>query len=54
MSGFEFGVKNQPTSSSKQQFIIIIIINGTSSSSTGYDFLGLKTGVLDYRSIEMK
>ncbi|KAJ0700161.1 putative transcription factor MYB-HB-like family [Helianthus annuus] len=29
-------------------------INGTSSSSTGYDFLGLKTGVLDYRSIEMK
>ncbi|KAA8535994.1 hypothetical protein F0562_028472 [Nyssa sinensis] len=29
-------------------------INGTSSSDTGYDFLGLKTGVLDYRSLEMK
>ncbi|KVH96533.1 hypothetical protein Ccrd_001398 [Cynara cardunculus var. scolymus] len=30
-------------------------LNGTSSSSpSGYDFLGLKTGVLDYRSIEMK
>ncbi|KAA8546101.1 hypothetical protein F0562_020448 [Nyssa sinensis] len=28
--------------------------NGPSSSSTGYDFLGLKTGVLDYRSLEMK
>ncbi|KAK9070875.1 hypothetical protein SSX86_009443 [Deinandra increscens subsp. villosa] len=29
-------------------------VKGTSSSSTGYDFLGLKTGVLDYRSLEMK
>ncbi|KAI3774290.1 hypothetical protein L1987_48839 [Smallanthus sonchifolius] len=29
-------------------------LHGTSSSSTGYDFLGLKTGVLDYRSIKMK
>ncbi|KAI3718309.1 hypothetical protein L6452_19173 [Arctium lappa] len=30
-------------------------LNGTSSSSpAGYDFLGLKTAVLDYRSIEMK
>ncbi|KAI3765714.1 hypothetical protein L2E82_15756 [Cichorium intybus] len=29
-------------------------LNVTSSSSTGYDFLGLKTGVLDYRSLEMK
>ncbi|XP_058189597.1 myb-related protein 308-like [Rhododendron vialii] len=30
--------------------------NGTSSSSssTGYDFLGLESGVLDYRSLEMK
>ena len=28
--------------------------NGTSSSSTGYDFLGLKSGLLDYRSLEMK
>lgn len=28
--------------------------HGTSSSSTGYDFLGLKSGVLDYRSLEMK
>ncbi|CAK9139601.1 unnamed protein product [Ilex paraguariensis] len=28
--------------------------NGTSSSGTGYDFLGLKNGVLDYRSLEMK
>ncbi|KAL2476965.1 Transcription repressor MYB4 [Forsythia ovata] len=25
-----------------------------SSSNSGYDFLGLKTGVLDYRSLEMK
>ncbi|PIN04853.1 Transcription factor, Myb superfamily [Handroanthus impetiginosus] len=25
-----------------------------SSSSSGYDFIGLKTGVLDYRSLEMK
>ncbi|KAK4424058.1 Myb-related protein [Sesamum alatum] len=30
-----------------------IIISGSSSNS-GYDFLGLKTGVLDYRSLEMK
>lgn len=30
-------------------------LNGTNSSSpAGYDFLGLKKGVLDYRSIEMK
>ncbi|KAL4585033.1 hypothetical protein LXL04_009646 [Taraxacum kok-saghyz] len=29
-------------------------LNSTSSSSTGYDFLGLKTGILDYRSLEMK
>ncbi|KAL0348495.1 UNVERIFIED_CONTAM: Myb-related protein [Sesamum angustifolium] len=29
------------------------IISGSSSNS-GYDFLGLKTGVLDYRSLEMK
>ncbi|PIN19164.1 Transcription factor, Myb superfamily [Handroanthus impetiginosus] len=29
------------------------VINGSSSSS-GYDFLGLKTGILDYRSLEMK
>ena len=28
--------------------------HGTSNSSTGYDFLGLKTGVLEYRSLEMK
>ncbi|KAM7475153.1 hypothetical protein LguiB_022396 [Lonicera macranthoides] len=28
--------------------------HGTSSSSTGYDFLGLKNGVLEYRSLEMK
>nr|QSV39848.1 C2 repressor motif protein [Camellia sinensis var. assamica] len=28
--------------------------DGTSSSNTGYDFLGLKSGVLDYRSLEMK
>ncbi|KAF7126728.1 hypothetical protein RHSIM_Rhsim11G0191600 [Rhododendron simsii] len=26
----------------------------SSSSSTGYDFLGLESGVLDYRSLEMK
>ncbi|KAL8540086.1 hypothetical protein ACS0TY_001610 [Phlomoides rotata] len=26
----------------------------TGSSNSGYDFLGLKTGVLDYRSLEMK
>lgn len=25
-----------------------------SSSNSGYDFLGLKSGVLDYRSLEMK
>ncbi|XP_059647479.1 myb-related protein 308 [Cornus florida] len=31
------------------------IIDGTSSSNTtGYDFLGLKTSVLDYRRLEMK
>ncbi|KAG8364403.1 hypothetical protein BUALT_Bualt19G0125200 [Buddleja alternifolia] len=30
-----------------------IIISGSSSNS-GYDFLGLKAGVLDYRSLEMK
>ncbi|KAL2537773.1 Transcription repressor MYB4 [Forsythia ovata] len=33
------------------------VINGSSSSSSsngGYEFLGLKTGVLDYRSLEMK
>ncbi|KAD6795602.1 hypothetical protein R6Q59_020505 [Mikania micrantha] len=29
-------------------------VDGTSGSSTGYDFIGLKTGVLDYRSLEMK
>ncbi|KAI3446253.1 hypothetical protein Pfo_002918 [Paulownia fortunei] len=29
------------------------VISGSSSNS-GYDFLGLKTGVLDYRSLEMK
>ncbi|KAK1437861.1 hypothetical protein QVD17_03661 [Tagetes erecta] len=29
-------------------------LNGTSSNSTGYDFLGLKNGALDYRSLEMK
>ncbi|KAL6514514.1 hypothetical protein OROGR_020093 [Orobanche gracilis] len=29
------------------------IISGT-SSNPGYDFLGLKTGVLDYRGLEMK
>ncbi|GFP89044.1 myb-related protein 308 [Phtheirospermum japonicum] len=29
------------------------VINGGKSNS-GYDFLGLKTGVLDYRSLEMK
>ncbi|KAI4297759.1 hypothetical protein L6164_037627 [Bauhinia variegata] len=33
-------------------------INGTTggsrSSTTGYDFLGMKSGVLDYRSLEMK
>lgn len=28
-------------------------INGNTTNS-GYDFLGLKTGVLDYRSLEMK
>lgn len=28
--------------------------NGTGSSNPGYDFLGLKTGILDYRSLEMK
>ncbi|XP_052191850.1 myb-related protein 308-like [Diospyros lotus] len=28
--------------------------DGSSSSNAGYDFLGLKTGVLDYRSLEMK
>ncbi|XP_073139355.1 myb-related protein 308 [Henckelia pumila] len=31
------------------------IISGSSSGNSGrYDFLGLKTGVLDYRSLEMK
>ncbi|EYU37946.1 hypothetical protein ABFS82_02G008900 [Erythranthe guttata] len=30
-----------------------VIITGSSSNS-GYDFLGLKTAVLDYRSLEMK
>lgn len=30
-------------------------INGSSSTNnSGYDFLGLKGGVLDYRSLEMK
>ncbi|XP_071696136.1 MYB-like transcription factor 4 [Rutidosis leptorrhynchoides] len=29
-------------------------LNGTSGSRSGYDFLGLKNGVLDYRSLEMK
>nr|AEE81751.1 MYB transcription factor [Morus alba var. multicaulis]ATL77058.1 transcription factor MYB308 [Morus alba] len=34
---------------------IITSIDSTSAStSVGYDFLGLKTGVLDYRSLEMK
>ncbi|PSS21752.1 Myb-related protein [Actinidia chinensis var. chinensis] len=28
--------------------------NGTGSSKAGYDFLGVKSGVLDYRSLEMK
>ncbi|KAM7479440.1 hypothetical protein LguiA_027653 [Lonicera macranthoides] len=28
--------------------------NGTGSSNPGYNFLGLKTGILDYRSLEMK
>ncbi|KAK4437638.1 Myb-related protein [Sesamum alatum] len=28
--------------------------SGGGSSNSGYDFLGLKTGVLDYRSLEMK
>ncbi|KVH96026.1 hypothetical protein Ccrd_001890 [Cynara cardunculus var. scolymus] len=28
--------------------------NGTSGNSTGYDFLGLKNGALDYRGLEMK
>ncbi|PSS29519.1 Myb-related protein [Actinidia chinensis var. chinensis] len=28
--------------------------NGTGSSKAGYDFLGMKSGVLDYRSLEMK
>ncbi|MFS8016222.1 putative transcription factor MYB-HB-like family [Helianthus anomalus] len=31
-----------------------ISLNGTSGKSMGYDFLGLKNGVLDYRSLEMK
>ncbi|KAL2512466.1 Transcription repressor MYB4 [Abeliophyllum distichum] len=30
------------------------VIIGSSSSNGGYEFLGLKTGVLDYRSLEMK
>ncbi|CAA2997571.1 myb-related 308-like [Olea europaea subsp. europaea] len=29
-------------------------IGGGSSSNSGYDFVGLKTGILDYRSLEMK
>ncbi|KAI3502355.1 hypothetical protein L1887_30389 [Cichorium endivia] len=29
-------------------------LNVTGGNSTGYDFLGLKNGVLDYRSLEMK
>ena len=29
------------------------VISGSGSNS-GYDFLGLKSGVLDYRSLEMK
>ncbi|KAK8567968.1 hypothetical protein V6N13_105909 [Hibiscus sabdariffa] len=28
--------------------------SGSSNSSTGYDFLGLNSGLLDYRSLEMK
>ena len=28
--------------------------NGTGSSKAGYNFLGMKSGVLDYRSLEMK
>ncbi|KAK6143388.1 hypothetical protein DH2020_023736 [Rehmannia glutinosa] len=31
-----------------------LISGTTSSNNSGYDFLGLKTGVLDYRSLEMK
>lgn len=33
---------------------IIATIDATASTSVGYDFLGLKTGVLDYRGLEMK
>jgi myb proto-oncogene protein len=28
--------------------------SGSTSTKTGYDFLGMKSGVLDYRSLEMK
>ncbi|KAM0071143.1 putative transcription factor MYB-HB-like family [Helianthus debilis subsp. tardiflorus] len=37
-----------------KQCICASSLNGTNSSSSGYDFLGLKTRVLDYRSLEMK
>nr|XP_043638847.1 myb-related protein 308 [Erigeron canadensis] len=43
------GVQN-----SKECSCTSIGLNGTSGNSTAYDFLGLKNGVLDYRSLEMK